>query len=128
MAGEINGILNHVSCRAMNLTDDGLFFAQKRIKQGGLSCVCFPNDSYGSTILDGIAQAERAYQSRDLCLYLFCQGDQFTTICELQLFMITKVQFQFHERGDVEKLVSQLSQLSAEPSSHLVKCQSVLSG
>ena len=41
------------------------------------------------------------------------------TISELQFLMVTEIQFQLHERGEMEQLVPKFGEFPTETTSHL---------
>ncbi|EDY96499.1 hypothetical protein BACPLE_00942 [Phocaeicola plebeius DSM 17135] len=53
---------------------------------------------------------------------------QFRTVGKLQFLVVAEVEFQFHEGGEVEQLVAQDSQFTAESAAHLVHGHAVGSG
>ena len=112
----------------MDVAHDGTFFVQEGIQQGGLTGVCFADDSHGHSVLQGIAHAERIYQVMDNLLNLTGDIFQFRTVGKLQFFVVAEVEFQFHKGSEVEQFVAQDSQFTTESATHLVHGHAVGSG
>ena len=91
---KIHGVFNDVAGGAMNVAHDGTFFVQEGIQQGGLTGICFANDSHGHSVLQSIAHAERIYQVMDNLLNLTGDVFQFRTVGKLQFLVVAEVEFQ----------------------------------
>ena len=64
----------------------------------------------------------------DDLLNLTGDGFQFRTVSKLQFLVVAEVEFQFHEGGEMEQLVAQNGQFTAESATHLVHGHAVSSG
>ena len=96
---------------------------QQGVEQGRFSGVSLSDDRHRHASLDGIAGMERVGQTAYLLLNLAGQRCHLAAVGKLHI-LLAEVQFQFHQRHKVQQSLVQGGEFAAQPTSHLVQCQS----
>ena len=73
----------------------------------------------GNTVFDRVTYAEDWGEFGDDLFDMIRKRAKLATISELQFLMVTEIQFQLHERGEMEQLVPKFGKFLAETTSHL---------
>ncbi|CDD33298.1 putative uncharacterized protein [Bacteroides sp. CAG:714] len=122
---DVHGIFYHIAGGSVDVAHDGTFLVQQRIQQGGLSGIGLADNGYRDAVLDSVSRTEGTHQSAYHLLYLGSYRLQLRTVGKLQFLVVAEVEFQFHQRGEMQQLLAQGSQFLAEASLHLIHGQPV---
>ena len=101
-AAELDGVFDGITSGALDVTDDGTFFAQQGIEERGFADIGCSDYGNGNAVLDGVASMEGVGKAGDVVINLLCQFQEFGTVGKFEVLMVGEVKFQFKERGEFQ--------------------------
>ena len=116
----VDGVFYYIACGAMDIAYDGAPIVCQQIQQRRLADIGFANDSYGDAVLQCVAQAECLRQCCDFRQDVSGQCGQLFAVGKLQVFVVGKVQFQFHQCGQMKEFFAKEAQFVADAAPQLV--------
>lgn len=127
-SAEGDGVFDDVACGAADVADDGAFFAEQGVEEGGFAHVGLADDGDGEAVFDGVAGLEGVGEGTGFVFGFFDELPELCAVGKLEFFVVAEVEFELHEGGDVEEAVAQLPESLAELSAHLADGEMVGGG
>ena len=115
---QLEGVLDDVARGALYVRYNGLVIAYECVEQGRFAHIGCSEDGYGDAVADGIARGKGGGEFGYFAFDTGGKGEQLGTVGKLHI-LLTEVEFEFEERGDMKELLAQVGKTMAHDTSHL---------
>ena len=94
-ASQLDGVFDGIAGGALDVADDGTFFANKSIEECGFTDIWSSDDGDWNAVLKGITRMEGVGQMGDACVNPLGKFHELGTVGKFEVFVVGEVELEF---------------------------------